>query len=60
MKRNFWYYFRWGIWAFFAIACVILDSFALYKHDKDCLLFSLVFCILMLTTYTFNTKIDEE
>lgn len=60
MKRNFWYYFRWCIWAFSAIACVLLIAFALYKDDKDCLLWGLVSCILMQTTYIINMQIDEK
>lgn len=60
MKRNFWYHFRWCIWAFCAIACILLVAFALCKDDKGCLLFGLVFCILMQTTYILNTKIDEK
>jgi len=59
MKRNFWYYFRWCIWAFFAIACVVLVAFALCKDDKDCLLLGLVSCILMQTIYMLNTIIEK-
>lgn len=60
MKRSFWYYFRWCIWAFFAIACVLLISFALDKDNQDCLLWGLVSCILMQFTYVLNTEIDEK
>lgn len=60
MKRNFLYYFRWCVWAFFAIACMLFLSLALYKDSKDYLLCGLVSCVLMNITYMFNTIIDKK
>ena len=60
MKRTFWYYFRWCIWAFFAIACLLLCAIALFKDSKSYLLYGLVSCVLMQTMYIVNTRIDEK
>lgn len=51
MKRNFWYYFRWCIWAFFAICSLLFDVLAIVVDSKDYLILGLAFCVAMLLMY---------
>ena len=59
MKRTFLFYFRWRVWAFFAICSLLFDVLAIVFDSKDYLIFGLAFCVAMFMIYEINRDIDN-
>jgi len=59
MKRTFWFYFRWSVWAFFAICSLLFDVLAVVFDSKDYLICGLAFCVTMFMMHEINRDIDK-